>query len=82
MFSLESKGSFDNIEAFLHRVTTDDIFSGLGSYGQMGVNALASMTPVDTGQTASSWYYEIVNDGKSWSIIWGNSNVVDGRPTT
>lgn len=78
--SFQASGSSDDMEAFLHKMTTNDIFNTLSRYGQIGVNALASATPVDSGVTSESWYYEVVNDGKSWSIVWGNSNVVDGRP--
>jgi hypothetical protein len=46
----------------------------------MGVNALSAATPEDSGETANSWYYEIVRDGKYWSIIWGNTHIEQGRP--
>lgn len=53
-------------------------------YGKRGVEALAAATPVDTGKTASSWYYEVTphKDSKGHdtgvTISWDNSNVVDG----
>lgn len=80
MFSFESKGSFDKTEAWLKRLAEGDVFATLEHFGQEGVNALSAATPLDSGLTASSWYYEIVQDATSYSIIWGNSNVVDGRP--
>jgi hypothetical protein len=80
MFSFETKGSSGSTEAFLHKMMSGNIYSQLSRFGQAGVNALAAATPVDSGGTASSWYYEVVQDGKSWSLIWGNSNVEDGRP--
>ncbi len=80
MFSLVSSGSTGNIEAWLKRMSQDAMFSSLDGYGQQGVAALASATPVESGMTANSWTYEIVKDSKSYSIIWGNTNVVDGRP--
>lgn len=80
MISYESKGSFSGLESFLNRLSKNDMFASLGRYGQMGVEALASATPKDSSYTSSSWYYEIVRDAQSYSIIWGNSNVVDGRP--
>ena len=42
--------------------------------------ALASATPVDTGLTASSWYYEISNKNGSAMISFHNSNVQNGVP--
>jgi len=79
--SVSTSGSFDNTEAFLKKMAAGpSMFDQLSRFGEMGRAALAGATPVDSGETANSWYYEIVQDGKSWSIIWGNSHVVDGRP--
>ena len=79
MISFTDSGA-KQTEAFLTKLGSGNIFKGLERFGQEGVDALAAATPVDDGTTANSWYYEIVQDGKSWSIIWGNSNVNDGRP--
>lgn len=75
-----SSGSTNRTEQWLHKMMDGSIFDQLERYGQIGVNALAAATPKDTGETANSWYYEIVKDGKSWSIIWDNSHVEEGRP--
>jgi len=77
--SFESSGSFDSTEALLRSIVNGDIFRTLSRFGEAGVAALAAATPKDSGETASSWYYEIKEDGKSWSIIWGNSHMVDGQ---
>lgn len=50
----------------------------LEQYGVRGVNALSEATPMDTGVTAASWDYEIIEDDNSARLIWTNSNVVDG----
>ena len=52
----------------------------LDKYGREGVAALASATPVDSGLTASSWYYEITNGNGSATITFLNSNVNKGVP--
>lgn len=80
MISYTSTGDFKNLERFLKRMTEHDIFAALDKYGQEGVTALSAATPKDTTNTAGSWSYEILRDGKSYSIIWSNGNVVDGRP--
>jgi hypothetical protein len=80
MFSIESKGSFDNLEKFLQRMMKKEEFATLERYGQMGVNALSAATPKDTGMTAASWSYEVLRDSTSYSIIWSNNHVVAGRP--
>lgn len=79
MISLEAKGDFSETEAWLRRMASGNIFAQLAKYGDEGVAALASATPADTGQTASSWYYEIIQDGRSWSIVWGNNHVENGQ---
>ena len=80
MFSLSSSGSTDRTEKWLKKLADGEIFNALQRYGQEGVNALAAATPVESGQTANSWYYEIIQNGSSWSIVWGNSYVVAGTP--
>ena len=52
----------------------------LDKYGQAGVNALQAATPVDTGLTASSWYYEITNNDGVVRITFNNSNIQNGVP--
>ncbi len=80
MISLESSGDFNNTEAWLKRMATGDIFSALNHFGQEGVSALSAATPVDTGETKNSWTYEILRETGSYSIIWGNTNIVNGQP--
>lgn len=74
MISFESSGSFRNTERFFSRMRRGEILRELDRYGQMGVDALASATPLDSGKTASSWGYEIQQSGKSFSISWINTN--------
>lgn len=74
MISFESSGSFQNTERFLKRMKQGEIFRELDRYGQMGADALASATPLDSGETASSWGYEIQRSGKSFTISWINTN--------
>jgi hypothetical protein len=53
------------------------IFSSLAKYGDAGVAALRAATPIDEGETAAAWFYEIIETKGTWSIVWGN-NHVDG----
>ena len=50
----------------------------LDKYGRQGVAALASATPIDSGKTASSWYYKIENTKESAKITFYNSNIQNG----
>lgn len=78
--SLSSSGSWDDTENWLKRMSQGpSMFSQLERYGQAGVAALSAATPVETGHTASSWFYQIIQTNGSWSIVWGNSHVQDGR---
>lgn len=78
MLSVKYKHNTGKAEHFLNRIKGINVFDILERYGQAGVNALASATPVDTGKTASSWSYEITYDGETYSIVWHNSNVAKG----
>ena len=73
-----SGGSTDRTMSFLKEMENANFLSALDSFAQAGVSALASMTPLDTGLTASSWGYEIENSGRSTTITWTNSNIEDG----
>lgn len=73
------KGDLKKTENFLKK-SVELRVEELETYGQQGVNALSKATPVDTGLTASSWYYEIKRSNNSVTIEWKNSNVVDGVP--
>lgn len=55
-------------------------FGLLDKYGKDGVAALSSATPVDGGNTANSWYYEIENKKGQVRINFLNSNINQGVP--
>lgn len=76
--SIKSKGDFKNLEKLLKKSIGKKYRSILEKYGQEGVRALASATPIDTGETAGSWYYEITQTNDSLSVTWKNSHVERG----
>lgn len=78
MISLRSKGDFSKTEKFLKKSFGRNYLTVLERYAKLGVAALASATPIETGETASSWNYEIIQNGSSLSIIWSNSHVEKG----
>ena len=80
MISFRQKGDFSKVTSFLEKAKEVVRIGDLDKYGREGVAALASATPVDTGQTASSWYYEIVNRNGSATITFNNSNIQNGVP--
>lgn len=76
--SFTHKGNFDKTENWFKKLLHLDQMSILKKYGEMGVNALRTATPIDTGLAASSWSYHIVNDGASTKIVWENSDIEGG----
>jgi hypothetical protein len=80
MISFRQKGDFSKTTRYLERVKNAMRIGELDKYGREGVAALASATPVDTGLTASSWYYQIENKKGSITISFFNSNIQNGVP--
>lgn len=78
MIVFRHKGDFSKLSKFLERAKEVVKIGDLDKYGRAGVAALASATPVDSGLTASSWDYTIEHQNGSVSIVFTNSNVVDG----
>lgn len=78
MISFRQKGDFKKTEKFLKKSLGPNYRSVLEKYAEQGVSALAANTPVESGKTASSWSYEIIQNGSSLSIVWNNSHVVKG----
>lgn len=77
--TVEANGSFGNTSRLLKKMAKgDEIYAILTKYGPLGVIALSSATPIDTGKTAHSWTYEIVKKNGSYEIIWKNTNIVNG----
>ena len=74
MFKLTQKGDFRHTEKFLNNVIDEKWMKVLDDYGRQGVEALSNATPRDTGMTASSWSYNIVEKNGTVSIEWYNSN--------
>ena len=80
MISFRQKGDFSKLTRFLERAKNLVHLSDLDKFGREGVAALASGTPVDTGKTAASWYYDIKINKESASITFNNSNIQNGVP--
>ena len=80
MISFRQKGDFSKLTSFLERAKETVYLGDLNKYGRQGVAALASATPIDSGETAESWYYEIENNKESATITFYNSNIQNGVP--
>ena len=80
MIRFRLNGDFSKLTRYFERVKEVVRLGDLDKYGRAGVAALASATPVDSGLTASSWYYKIENKGGSVTISFHNSNIQNGVP--
>ena len=78
MIRFRQKGDFSKTTNFLKRARDKVYLEDLDKYGRQGVAALASATPIDSGKTASSWYYKIENTKESAKITFYNSNIQNG----
>lgn len=77
MIKVKSKGDYAKIKHYLSKAYGISWKTKLDQYGREGVEALKNATPYDTGETAGSWRYEIVEDNNGIGIQWINDNVTE-----
>jgi hypothetical protein len=80
MISLRSLGSFKGTESYLRALERLDLRRILEESGQLGVNALAGATPVDSGLASNSWTFEVTGSRMSCTLSWLNIDVENGFP--
>ena len=80
MIAFKHKGDFSKVTRYLQRVRKGINTDNLKQYAEKGVAALRASTPVDTGLTARSWYYEIEESRGTVRISFCNSNIQNGVP--
>jgi hypothetical protein len=80
MIGFTTSGSFDGLISSLKKMSKSNILSIMDSCGQLGVEALQSATPVDTGLAAGSWGYDVQAKGGSYSISWTNTDIESDFP--
>ena len=78
MIRFTHRGDFKNTERFLNKSKNYNPREILKRYGERGISALASNTPIDSGLTASSWEYSVTKFGTKWYLSFNNTHVVDG----
>lgn len=78
MFEFDLSKDSGQLEKSLMKLSKRDMRSIIAKYGPIGVKALSGATPIETGDTASSWKYEVVKEGRSYSLEWHNTNVNNG----
>lgn len=80
MIKISHKGDFTKTTRYFKKVKKTAKMADLDKYGSAGVAALSSATPVESGLTASSWYYEIKRQNGIVAINFCNSNINRGVP--
>lgn len=80
MIGFKQKGDFSKTERYFQKIKNLNIRNIVEKYGEKGVAALSSATPVDTGKTSSSWYYDISQTNTGITISFNNSNINKGVP--
>lgn len=80
MIEVKQKGDFKNLTSFLEKAKEKINLGILDKYGRMGVAALQSATPKDSGKTSESWYYKINRENGTISLSFHNSNENQGVP--
>lgn len=78
--TVKHKGDFSKATRYLEKVGKAARVADLDKYGREGVTALASATPIESGLTADSWYYEVEYRSGRASISFHNSNIQNGVP--
>lgn len=78
MIRFRHRGDFSKTSRYLERIKNAVGRSDLDKYGRAGVAALMSATPVESGETANSWYYEIERGNSFTRIVFLNSHINKG----
>ena len=75
MITIRCRGTYNKTEAFLKKnKSLKDVKQILEKYGREGVSALSACTPVESGETASSWFFEVIQDTDSVSLVFSNNS--------
>ena len=77
-FRYRVHGGTKRLQRALRKLSTMELHSLLDRYGRIGVNALASATPKETGRTAGSWSHSVVPTSEGYSIEFHNDHVNKG----
>lgn len=78
MIGVTTSGSTKKTESFLTQ--RNQIYRDLEYYGRLGVEALSSATPVESGETAEAWRFKVLKSrGGIFGIAWFNDHDVNGN---
>lgn len=78
IIKVTKKGNFNKTRNVIKNIHNKKYMNILERIGRLGVDALSRATPVDTDKTSNSWGYSIEQGENSVSVVWTNSNIVNG----
>ena len=74
LIKVKTSGNFSSMQKFLKRANLIRVEKILNRYGRYGCQQLAAATPVDSGKTAASWTYEVVQKDGAYDLVFLNTN--------
>lgn len=78
MIKVKTSGNFSSMQKFLKRANLMRVEKILNRYGRYGCQRLAAATPVDSGKTAASWTYEVVQKDGTYDLVFLNTHTNKG----
>ena len=78
MITIKHEGSFNSIEKILNKALKRDYLNIISEYADKGVAELKKATPSDSGKTANSWGYEIIDKKGIVTVYFTNDNIENG----
>lgn len=78
MITATSSGSFNKTLKSLTFMKSNRMWDVLRQGGQNGREALRQATPIESGETANSWGYRIINKPGRHGIEWFNTHFNEG----
>ena len=80
MIKFKQKGDFSKTTKYFKKLRFFTHNIDFDKYGREGVTALKAATPVESGETRDSWYYEIIKKDGNVKISFNNKNIQNGVP--
>ena len=71
-------GDFEKTEKYFNTALHSTDIQKIEKIAERSVKKFADATPKESNLTADSWGYEIIQNGKGFSLIFANSNVKNG----
>lgn len=78
MLKIKTKGNWDRTDKFFKKSVRITKIEDITTLAERCIERLKEATPKDSGLTAQSWSYEIINDPGKKTLYITNSNIQNG----